>query len=234
MGGVVGGPLVLHWQQAPGVSWDAERMTLMTGQMATETTRSRGQARWYPRWAPRLLAGVVALVALALVAVEVVWPLSAGLPIGWGQYQNSAYHLHIGTPALWNVTADANLNAGAANNCALTVTASPNSEAAPRSTLTAALLPRWMSVSVFAPCDANAGSDPHASLWQSTGRRVTIAGVSAPIESETVGAPQVSYRASVTLHGYIYVFTLRDSSDTQAQRDLPAFLTFMRSFQYVS
>ena len=91
-----------------------------------------------------------------------------------------------------------------------------------------------MAVTVFAPCDANAGSDPQASLWQSTGQRVTIAGVSVPIESSTIGAPQVSYRASVTLRGYTYVFTLQGASNMQAQQDMPAFLTFMRSFQYVS
>lgn len=201
--------------------------------MATETFTRRGRARWYPRWAPRLLAGVVALTALALVAVEVAWPLSAGLPVGWGQYQNSAYHLHIGTPAFWDVTADTDLNAGAANNCALTVTASPNSEAAPRSTLTAALLPRWMAVVAFAPCVGSPASDPQASL--PTGQRVTIAGVSAPVEVSAVGGDaQVSYYASVTLHGYIYVFTLHDASDPQAQEDMSDFLTFMRSFRYVS
>jgi hypothetical protein len=208
-------------------------MARMTTRMATETISSRRRARWYPRWAPRLLAGVVALAALALVAVEVVWPLSAGLPVGWGQYQNSAYHLHIGTPALWNMTADSTLDAGTPNGCMLTLAASPNTEAAPRSTLTAALLPRWMAVAAFAPCVGSAGSDPLASL--PTGQRVTIAGVSAPIEVAAFGgAGQVSYYASVTLHGYIYVFTLHDASDPQAQEDMSDFLTFMRSFRYVS
>lgn len=205
----------------------------MTTRMATETISSRGRARWYPRWAPRVLAGVVALAALALVAVEVVWPLSAGLPVGWGQYQNSAYHLHIGTPALWNVTADSTLDAGTPNGCMLTLAASPNTEAAPHSTLEAELLPRWIAVSAFAPCVGSDASDPQASL--PTGQSVTIAGVSAPIEVAAVGAAaQVSYRASVTLHGYIYVFTLHDASDPQAQQDMPDFLIFVRSFRYVS
>lgn len=211
----------------------------MTTLMATETFVRRGRARWYPRWYPRwasrALAGVVALAALALVAVEVAWPLSAGLPVGWGQYENSAFHLHIGMPAFWNVTADMSLNAGAGNNCLLTVAASPNTESAPRSTLEAALLPRWMSVSAaLAPCAASDESDPQASLWQPTGQRVVIAGVSAPIERETAGAPAVSYRASVTLHGGAYLFTLHDSTAAQAQRDLPDFLTFARSFRYIS
>ena len=205
----------------------------MTTRMATETAMSRGKARWYPRWAPRLLVGTVALAALALVTVEVVWPLSAGLPVGWGQYQNSAYHLHIGTPALWNVTADSTLDDGAAHSCMLTLASSPNSEAALHSTLEAELLPRWMAVSAFAPCVGSPASDPEASL--PTGQRVTIAGVSAPIEVAAVGGVgQVSYYASVTLHGYIYVFTLHDVSDPQAQEDMSAFLTFMRSFRYVS
>jgi hypothetical protein len=208
-------------------------MARMTMRMATETTMSRGRGRWYPRWAKRALVGVVALAALALVAVEVVWPLSAGLPVGWGQYQNSAYHLHIGTPAFWNVTADSTLDAGALNDCVLTLAASPTTEAAPRSTLEAELLPRWMAVSAFAPCVGSAGSDPQASLL--TGQNVTIAGVSAPIEVAAVGAAaQVSYLASVTLHGYIYDFTLHDASDPQAQEDMSDFLTFMRSFRYVS
>ncbi|MFI5277054.1 MAG: hypothetical protein ACHQ1E_07280, partial [Ktedonobacterales bacterium] len=59
--------------------------------------------------------------------------------------------------------------------------------------------------------------------------------VSAPIEVAAVGAAaQVSYYASVTLHGYIYVFTLHDASDPQAQQDMSDFLIFMRSFRYVS
>jgi hypothetical protein len=208
-------------------------MTRMTTRMATETTGSRGRGRWYPRWAKRALVGVLALAALALVAVEVVWPLSAGLPVGWGQYQNSAYHLHIGTPALWNVTADSTLDAGALNDCVLTLAASPTTEAAPHSTLEAELLPRWMAVSAFAPCVGSPASDPQASL--PTGQRVTIAGVSAPISVAAVGGVgQVSYYASVTLHDYIYVFTLHDVSDPQAQQDMSEFLTFMRSFQYVS
>lgn len=207
----------------------------MTTQMATETSARLGRARWYPRWAPRVIVGLVALLALAALAVEVIWPLSAGLPIGWGQYQNSAYHLRIGTPAFWNVAADSDLSAGALDNCLLIVAASPNSEHAPRSTLEAALLPRWMSVSAaFAPCAVSDESGPQASLWQPSGQSVVIAGMSAPIERETVGAPAVSYRASVTLRGYSYLFTLHDSTAAQAQRDLPDFLTFIRSFRYVS
>jgi hypothetical protein len=206
----------------------------MAAQMATETFTRRGRARWYPRWTAKALGGVVVLVALALVAVEVVWPLSAGLPLGWGQYQNSAYHLHIGTPAFWNVTADSDSFHGAVNDCGFIVVASPNTEPAPPSTLEAMLMPRWMSVATMnSPC-GGVGSNPQASLWQPTGQRVVIAGQSAPIERDTVGAPQVSYYVSVTLHGYIYSFAFQDPTAAQAQRDLPDFLTFARSFRYVS
>lgn len=204
--------------------------------MATETFARRGRARWYPRWAGRALAGVAALVALALVAVEVVWPLSAGLPIGWGQYQNSAYHLHIGTPAFWNVTADSSGFHNAVADCGFIVVASPNTEPALHSTVEAMVTPRWMSVAAMnPPCGGmNGGGDSLAAQWQPTGQRIEIAGQSAPIESEVVGPPALTYRASVTLHGSIYIFTLHDSSAAQAQRDLPDFLTFARSFRYVS
>ena len=69
---------------------------------------------------------------------------------------------------------------------------------------------------------------------QPTGQSVVIAGQNAPIERDTVGAPAVSYLAIVKLHGYFYSFTLQDPTAAQAQRDLPDFLTFMRSFHYVS
>ena len=206
----------------------------MATQMATETSASSGRSRWYPRWTPRLLVAIIALVALALVAVEVVWPLSAGLPVGWGQYQNSAYHLHVGTPAFWSVTADSDLNAGGLYNCQLAVLISPNTEPV-TSTRDMEKLPRWMLLSAaFAPCAASDESAPQASLWQPTGQSVVIAGVSAPLESKTVGPPAISYRASVTLHGYTYGFMLYDSTAAQAQRDLPDFLTFARSFRYIS
>lgn len=195
--------------------------------MATETFTRRGRARWYPRWAGRAMAGVGALVALALVAVEVVWPLSAGLPLGWGQYQNSAFHLHIGTPAFWSVT---DLNEGAATDCLLNVVASPSPA---RSAMEAGLMPRWMAITAVAPCDS-AAIDLQPSLWQPTGQSVDIAGQSASIERDTGGPSEATYRASVTLHGYTYLFMLHDLSAAQAQRDLPDFLTFMRSFRYVS
>jgi len=205
----------------------------MAAQMATETFTRRGRARWYPRWTAKALAGVVVVVALALVAVEVIWPLSAGLPIGWGQYQNSAFHLHIGTPAFWHVTADSDLNAGAIHNCLFAVMATPNTEPAPHSTRELTGQPRWMVILADAPCDGVV-SEGQPSFWQPTGQSVVIAGQNAPIERDTVGAPAVSYLAIVKLHGYFYSFTLQDPTAAQAQRDLPDFLTFMRSFHYVS
>jgi hypothetical protein len=222
-----------HWLVGIDVTAGKERMMRMTAQMATETSASSGRGRWYPRWAGRALVSVVALAALAALAVEVVWPLSAGLPVGWGQYQNSAYHLRVGTPAFWNVVADNSLGQGLPTNCTLALAASPLGVGALRTTLDTAKAPRWLGVFVAGPCDASAFSDPQASL--PTGQRVSIAGVSAPIEVGAVGgAAQVSYVASVTLHGYTYTFTLHDVSDPQAQQDMPDFLTFARSFRYVS
>ncbi len=95
------------------------------------------------------------------------------------------------------------------------------------------MMPRWMAITAVAPCNS-AAIDLQPSLWQPTGQRIVIAGQSAPIESEVVGPPAITYRVSVTLHGYTYLFMLHDSSATQAQRDLPDFLIFIRSFRYVS
>ena len=201
--------------------------------MATETYASPRKRRGMTRRQAGLLAGVVALVALAVVVVEVVWPLSAGLPVGWGQYNSSQFHLHVGAPPFWNVVGDNYLNQGAVYNCTFAVVTSPRSEPALQTTLDTAKSPRWMGAFVAGACIDNA-SGAQSPLWQPTGQSVIVAGQSTPIEIYSLpGIPQVSYSVAATLHGYRYSFTLQDPSAAQAQQDMPDFLTFVRSFRYI-
>lgn len=197
-------------------------------------TTKAGSARGKSRWRLALVAAIV-LCALAVIAVEVVTPLAAGLPIGWGQYNNAAYHLHVGAPPFWNVVGDSDLGQGSPNNCTFAVIASPLTEPAQASTLGAVKLPRSMTVFVAKPC---AGLDADMSWqlpWQPTGQQVSVAGQSAPVEiNRTPDIPQVSYAVGVALHGYHYTFLLQDPTAAQAQQDLPDFLTFARSFRYTS
>jgi hypothetical protein len=201
--------------------------------MATETYASSRKRRRMTRRQAGLLAGVVALVALAVVAVEVVWPLSAGLPIGWGQYNNSQFHLHVGAPPFWNVVGDSDLNQGAVYNCTFALIASPPSEPALHTTLDSAKSGRWMGVFAAGAC-VDGATGAQSSLWQPTGQSVIVAEQRAPIEMETIGAPQASYRVAVALRGYRYMFVLNDPSAARAQQDMPDFLTFVRSFRYIS
>jgi hypothetical protein len=204
--------------------------------MATETYTSPGKRRGMTRRQAGLLAGAVALVALAVVVVEVVWPLSAGLPIGWGQYNNSLFHLHVGTPPFWNVAADSNAfpsNPG----CGFIVALAPPSQAALHSTRDLEKAPLTIQVDVAAPClDVGLGAGGQAPLWQPTGQYVVVAGQTVPLETETVDAGQVSYSVVVTAHGYTYRFILYAwaTQRQQAQKDLPDFLTLARSFRYIS
>ena len=200
--------------------------------MATETHLSRGNTRWYPRMTRSLLgllATIVALCALAVVAVEVVAPLSAGLPIGWGQYDKAEFHLHVGTPPLWTAATDPS-----STSCELTVAIAPPGQPAPTMRAVLSKMPRWMEVHAVAPC-ASAPDLTQAWVWQPTGQRVSVAGQSAPVEiNSTPDIPQVSYRVRVTLHGYTYTFALQDPTAAQARSDLPDFLTLVRSFRYTS
>ena len=178
-------------------------------------------------------AVVVALVAL-VVAFEVVAPLSAGLPIGWGQYNKATFHLHVGTPRFWNVVGDSALNQGSPTNCSFAVVASPLTEPAQSTTLSAVKLPRAMEVFVAGPCAGLGANTPWQLPWQPTGQQVSVAGQSAPIETNhTPDIPQVSYAVSVTLHGSRYTFQLQEPTAAQAQQDLPDFLTVVRSFRYI-
>ena len=198
--------------------------------MATETHLSRGNARWHPRMTRSrlgLLVAIVALCALAVVAVEVVAPLSAGLPVGWGQYDKAEFHLHVGTPPFWSAATDPS-----STSCALTVAIAPPGQPAP--TMRAALekMPRAMAVYASAPC-ATAPDLTQAWVWQPTGQRVTVAGQSAPIEiNSTPDIPQVSYRVRVMVRGVAYTFALQGPTAAQARSDLPDFLTLVRSFRY--
>lgn len=180
----------------------------------------------------------VALVALLLVAVEVVAPLSAGLPIGWGQYNNAAFHLRVGTPPLWNITADGQSYQALPGDCGFAVLATPLNVGVPHSSLDSMKLPRWMALYVAAPCDTQASINAaQPSAWRATGQRVTIAGQSAPLEELTwpdaQQIPDVSYAVSAILHGYQYTFQLQEPSAAQARQDLPDFLTFVGSFRYI-
>lgn len=200
--------------------------------MATETYASRGNARWYPRMTRSrlgLLTAIVTLCALAVVAVEIVAPLSAGLPIGWGQYDKAEFHLRIGTPPFWTAATDPS-----STRCALIVAIAPPGQQAPSMRSALSKMPRSMSVYATAPC-ASAPDLTQAWVWRSTGQRVTVAGQVAPVEiNSTPDIPQVSYRARVTLHGYHYTLMLDEPSTAQAQQDMPAFLTFIQSFRYTS
>ncbi len=184
-----------------------------------------------------LLAGVVALVALAVVAVEVAWPLSAGLPVGWGQYNNSQFHLHVGTPLFWSVAADSDAFQGNPG-CGLIVALAPPSQAELHSTRDLEKAPLTIQVAVAAPClDVGVSSGGQTPRAQPTGQSVVVAGQSAPVETASVGAGQISYSVVVTAHGFTYSFMLNAVSAAQrqqAQNDLPDFLTFVRSFRYIS
>ncbi|HET9111397.1 MAG TPA: hypothetical protein VFN78_11270 [Ktedonobacterales bacterium] len=199
--------------------------------MPTETFASSGKTRLLPRQTQRVLVGALALCALVAIVVEVVMPISAGLPIGWRPYSNSQYHLQVGTPPFWNVVADNSLNQDAMRSCTLAVVASPLSEPALRTTLDAMKAPRWMGVSV---CGSGVGADTQASLWRPTGQIVVVAGQREPVRIETVGAPQVSERVAVERDGDTYIFMLQEPTAAQAQQDMPDFLTFVRSFRYAS
>lgn len=202
--------------------------------MATQTVASHGKTRLFPRWTWRVVVGAFALLAVVAIIVEVALPVSAGLPVGWGQYHNSDYHLQVGAPPFWNVAADNNLYQGGLDHCSFAVVASPLSEPALRSTLDVMKAPRWMGVFVTAPCGSGAGADPQASLWHATGQTVVVAGQREPMQMEIVGAPQVSERVTVSLHGFTYTFMLQEPTAAQAQQDLPDFVTFVRSFRYMS
>lgn len=198
--------------------------------MATETYASRGKARWYPQMTRSrlgLLAAIVALCALAVVAVEVAAPLSAGLPIGWGQYDKAEYHLHVGTPPFWTAATDPS-----STSCALIVAIAPPGQPAPTMRAALSKMPRSMSVYATAPC-ASAPDLTQAWVWQPTGQRVSIVGQSASVEINSApDIPQVSYRVRVMVHGYTYTFALQGPTAAQARSDLPDFLTLVRSFRY--
>jgi hypothetical protein len=206
--------------------------------MATTTQPARKPSRRaLPGWARAAASAVVVMVALAVAWVGVVAPLSAGLPIGWGQQASARYHLHIGTPPLWNVVADSQLYRSALVSCGYAVVASPLSEAAPHATLDAMLLPRWMAVFVAAPCDQSAPTTTTTQTpWQATGQRVTIAGQRVAIQTlawpSAQRIPNVTDSASVTLHGYTYTFQLQEPTAALAKQDMPDFLTFAGSFRY--
>jgi len=185
-----------------------------------------------PRRARTLLVvalALCALVALVALVVEVVAPPGAGPPVGWGQYHDSAHHLQVGAPPLWNVVVDN--SQGAVNSCALAVVASPMSEPALSARRDAMRAPRWMGVS---GCDSGAGVGAHASLWQPNGQTVVVAGQRVPVQMETGAAPQISERVVVSLRGYTCIFMLHESAATHAQQDMPDVLTFVRSFRYAS
>lgn len=201
--------------------------------MATETFAKPGmKIRWYPRWTWKALIALAALVALAAVAVEVVWPLSAGLPIGRGQYNNAQFHLHVGTPPAWAAVAD---SAGADPKCKLFVLLGPAYHA-PHTSFDIEKMPRSMELSVAAPCSGSSGG-PSALTngWQPSGQTEIIAGQRANVYVQRLsGDPAVSYAVGVTVHGYSYGFLLTEPSEAQARQDLPTFLTFVSSFRYVS
>lgn len=157
--------------------------------MVAEIFAARSPLR---RLAPlRLLVAVVALCALVALGIEVIAPLSAGLPAGWGQFDKPAFHLHSGIPPFWNVVADTSLSPGATSACAsAAVVASPPTERALQATVDAMKAPRWMAIVVKSPCrDQSAGGDTQAALWQPTGQVVGITGQRALLKIETVGAP---------------------------------------------
>ncbi len=207
--------------------------------MATDTHSAPKPRRRAPRWVVGVAGAVVALVALAALVIEVVAPLSAGLPIGWGQYNNARFHLHVGEPPLWNITADGQPYQALPGDCGFVVLATPLNVGVPHSSLDSMKLPRWMALYVAAPCAAQAPANAtQQPAWQATGQRVTVAGQSAPLEELTWPDAQqisdVSYAVSVTLHGYQYTFQLQEPSAAQARQDLPDFLTFVQSFRYTS
>ena len=204
--------------------------------MATDTHSAPKPRRRAPRWLVVLAGAVVALVALAALVIAVVAPLSAGLPIGWGQYNNARYHLRIGTPPLWSVAADTRLyQSSLPGDCGFSVVASPPSERMAPSTLEAIKQPRYLAVYVTTPCGALGSNTTWAPPWRPSGQRVTVAGASAPVETnQEPGITQISYAVSVTLHGSIYTFQLQDPTADQARQDLPDFLTFVQSFRYTS
>lgn len=204
--------------------------------MATETYASPRKRRAMTRRQAGLLAGVVALVALVVVAVEVAWPLSAGLPIGWGQYNNSQFHLHVGAPPFWSVVADSDAfprNPG----CGLIVALAPPSQAELHSTFDLEKAPLTIQVAVAAPCLDGVSSGGQTPGTQPTGQSVVVAGQPVPVETASIGAGPISYSVVVTAHGFTYSFILNALSAAQrqqAQNDLPDFLTFVRSFRYIS
>lgn len=207
--------------------------------MATETQPTRRPRRRLPGWARAAASVVVVVVALTVVAVGVVAPLSAGLPIGWGQSSSARYHLRIGTPPFWNVAADSRLYQGMSVDCGFAVVTSPNTERAAPTTLEAVLLTRWMGVFAAAPCDQPTPTTTGAQApWQPTGQRVTIAGRSVAIQTLVMpgdlNIPTVSDSASVSLHGSIYTFMLQEPTAAQAKQDMADFLTFVQSFRYTS
>ncbi len=75
--------------------------------MTTQTYASSEKRRRVALKRMGLVEEVVALNALELVVIEVVW----------GQYNNDQFHLHICTPPFWNVVGDNDLNQGAVYNC---------------------------------------------------------------------------------------------------------------------
>lgn len=198
--------------------------------MATETYASpRTRFRWYPRWTWKALAALAALALIAVVVVEVVEPLSMGLPIGWGHYDNTQFHLHVGTPPLWAAVAD---SAGSNPSCALFVLLGPDYRT-PKSSFDSEKMPRSMEISVAAPCLGGPGA--LTNYWQPTGQSIIIVGQRAKVYVERLsGYPNVSYAVGVTLHGYSYGFLLTEPSDAQAQRDMPDFLTMARSLRYIN
>lgn len=205
--------------------------------MATDTQPAR-RSRRLPGWARIAASAVVVVVTLAVVAIGVVAPLSAGLPIGWGQYSNARYHLHMGTPPFWNVVADSRLYESAlTGGCGFALVASPTSEPVAPSTLEATLLTRWMAAFVATPCGQPASATTSAQTpWQPTGQRVTIAGQRVAIQTLALPSDQqlaiVTDSASVTLHGYTYTFQLQEPTAALAQQDMADFLTFAQGFRY--
>lgn len=192
--------------------------------MATETyAKPYSKPHWYPRWTWKALVALAAVCALAVIVVEVVEPLSMGLPIGWGHYDNAALHFRVGTPPQWNVVADNALGRGALTDCAFAVVFSPPTEPAFHSTLDIAKSPRWMGVFAATPCGSG-GSGTQDSLWRIAGQKLVVEPHQITSESKSVDG-QLNYAGSISCQTYTYETMLHEPTAAQGQRDWSDFLT---------
>jgi hypothetical protein len=176
------------------------------------------------RWA---LGGVAAVIAVALALDVIAAPMLAGLPVGWGIYSDSQYHLQVGGPPLWSFTANRS-----EDSCSVGVSVVPPFRYTSSDSIRRMDPPEppYIGVTASLPCAGAApGSIPNG--YVSSGQSASVLG-----QRITIYRQGARYVATVNAQETYYTFVLDEASQASAQQrqqDYHDFLTVMRSLRYI-